>query len=112
REYANGMKIAPDGSFIIAKGGQQGSTLGKQNGTILRISADGKSVELLGRGLRQPFVAVHPQSGLVTASDQQGHYVPATPLHIIREGQFYGFLSSLEPKEQYPALIAEPLTWI
>jgi len=112
REYANGMKIAPDGAFIIAKGGQQGSTLGKQNGTVLRISADGKSTTVLGRGLRQPFIGVHPRTGLVTASDQQGHYVPATPLHIVRDGQFYGFLSNLEPKEKYPAPIADPLTWI
>src|SRR5205823_4481324 len=41
REYANSMKLAPDGSFIIAKGGQQGSTTGKQNGMILRVSPDG-----------------------------------------------------------------------
>ena len=49
---------------------------------------------------------------MVTASDQQGHYVPATPLHIIRDDQYYGFLTDLQPKEQYPAPIAEPLTWI
>ncbi len=112
REFANSMKLAPDGSFIIAKGGQQGTTLGKHNGSVLRVSPDGKSVTALGHGLRQPFLGVHPQTGMVTASDQQGHYVPATPLHIIRDNQYYGFLTGLQPKEQYPAPIAEPLTWI
>ncbi|MDB6033575.1 MAG: hypothetical protein JWM16_3913 [Verrucomicrobiales bacterium] len=112
REYANGMKLAPDGSFIIAKGGQQGSTTGKQNGTILRLSPDGKTVTEIAYGLRQPFLGVNPKTGLITASDQQGHYVPSTPLHIIRDRQFYGFISQLLPKEQYPAPIAEPLTWI
>jgi hypothetical protein len=52
------------------------------------------------------------RTGLVTASDQQGHYIPSTPLHIVRDRQFYGFLSDKLPREVYPAPIAEPLTWI
>ena len=112
REYAQAMKLAPDGSFIIGKGGIQISTLGKHNGSVLRVSADGKSAQVLGWGLRSPYLGVHPKTGLITASDQQGHYVPATPLHIIRDHQFYGFLSNLLPREKYPAPIAEPLTWI
>ena len=112
REFANGMKLAPDGSFIIAKGGQQSSTLGKLNGTVLRVSPDGKDFSVLGWGLRQPFIGVHPTAGLITASDQQGHYVPATPLHIIRDHQYYGFLAPFQPKEQYPAPIADPVVWI
>jgi mono/diheme cytochrome c family protein len=112
REYACGMKLAPDGSFVIAKGGIQMTALGKHNGSVLRVSPDGTTTEVLGWGLRSPFVGVHPVTGLVTASDQQGHYVPTTPLHIIRDRQYYGFLSNLLPKEKYPAPIAEPLTWI
>lgn len=112
REYANSMKLAPDGSFVIAKGGQQGSTLGKDNGSVLRVSPDGKTAAVIGWGLRQSFLGVHPKTGLVTASDQQGHYVPATPLHIIRDRQYYGFLTGLQLKEKYPAPITEPLTWI
>jgi cytochrome c2 len=49
---------------------------------------------------------------MVTASDQQGNYVPATPLHLIRDHRYYGFLTANQPKETYPAAIAEPLTWI
>ena len=51
-----------------------------------------------------------PASSL--ASDQQGHYIPSTPLHVVRDRQFYGFLSDKLPREVYPAPIAEPLTWI
>jgi cytochrome c2 len=79
---------------------------------VLRLAADGRSATVLGYGLRQPQLAVHPQTGLVTASDQQGHYIPSTPLHIVRDRQFYGFLSDILPKEVYPAPIAAPLTWI
>lgn len=112
REFASGIRLAPDGSFIIAKGGQQGTTLGKHNGSVLRISPDGKTATVLGWGLRGPFIGVHPKTGLITASDQQGHYVPATPLHIIADHQYYGYLAGFQKKEEYPASIAEPLTWI
>ncbi|MCC7045051.1 MAG: c-type cytochrome [Acidobacteria bacterium] len=112
REFAMSMRIAPDGAFIIAKGGQVGNTRGRHNGSVLRITPDGSSSAVLGWGLRQPFASVDPETGTVVASDQQGNYVPATPLHIVRDGQYYGFLPDAQPKEQYPAPIADPLAWI
>jgi glucose/arabinose dehydrogenase/cytochrome c2 len=112
REFATGMRVAPDGAFILSKGGQQSSTIGIHNGTVLRVAPDGKTSSVLGWGLRMPFIGVHPVTGLVTASDQQGHYVPTTPLHIIRDRQYYGYLATILPKEKYPAPITDALTWI
>jgi mono/diheme cytochrome c family protein len=112
REFPNSLKLGPNGALYIAKGGQEGTTRGKHNGTVIKVAPDGQSFEVLGYGLRQPFIGVHPQTGLVTASDQQGHYVPSTPLQIIENNQFYGHLPTIAPKEQYPAPIAEPLAWI
>jgi mono/diheme cytochrome c family protein len=106
------MKLGPDGSLYISKGGQEGTTYGKHNGTVIKVAPDGKKFDVIGYGLRQPFIGVHPQTGLVTASDQQGHYVPSTPLHIIKDHQFYGHLPTIAPKEQYPEAIADPLTWV
>jgi cytochrome c2 len=112
REFPNTLRLAPGGEFVIAKGNQQATTIGKHNGTILRISADGRRFRLLGYGFRQPNLGVNIRTGFVTASDQQGHYVPSTPLHIVGDAQFYGFLSDKLPREVYPAPIADPLTWI
>jgi mono/diheme cytochrome c family protein len=112
REFPSTLRLAPGGEFVIAKGGQEATTIGKHNGSVLRISADGRSATVLGYGFRQPNIAVNIRTGLVTASDQQGHYIPTTPLHIVRDRQFYGFLSDKLPREVYPAPIAEPLTWI
>ena len=112
REFPNSMKLGPDGSLYISKGGQQGTTLGKDNGKVLRIAPDGKSYAAVAWGLRQPFIGVNEKTGLVTASDQQGNYVPSTPLHIIRDNQYYGFLTEQTPREVYPAPIADPLTWL
>lgn len=112
REFPSTLRLGPRGEFVIAKGGQEATTIGKHNGSVLRISADGATATRLGYGLRQPNLSVHPRTGLVISSDQQGHYVPSTPLHIIQDDQFYGFLSDKLPKGRYPAPIAEPLTWI
>ena len=112
REFPSSMKLAPDGSLVISKGGQQSTTMGKHNGTVLRVSRDGRSVEVLGWGFRGPFIGVNPRTGLVTASDQEGNYVPTTPLYIVSGGEYHGFLSQLLPKEKFPAPIAEPLVWI
>ena len=113
REFPNTIRLAPGGAFVIAKGGQEATTIGKHNGSVLRVSADGREATVLGYGLRQPNLGVNVRTGLVTASDQQGHYMPSTPLHIIRDRQFYGFISTTLPPETYPSTpIADPLTWI
>ena len=112
REFPSTLRLGPNGEFVIAKGGQEATTIGKHNGSVLRLSADGRTATRLGYGLRQPNISVHPTTGLVVSSDQQGNYVPSTPLHIIQDDQFYGFLSDKLPKEKYPAPIAAPLTWI
>ena len=112
REFPSTVRLAPGGEFVIAKGGQEATTIGKHNGSVLHISADGRTATVLGYGFRQPQIGVNVRTGLVTASDQQGHYIPTTPLHIVRDRQFYGFLSDKLPREVYPAPIADPLTWI
>ena len=112
REFPSMIRLAPGGEFVIAKGGQEAATFGKHNGSVLRISADGRRATVLGYGFRQPNIGVNIRTGLVTASDQQGNYIPSTPLHIVRDAQFYGFLSDKKPREVYPAPIADPMTWI
>jgi glucose/arabinose dehydrogenase/cytochrome c551/c552 len=112
REFPNSMKLGPMGELYISKGGQEGATRGKHNGTVIKVAADGKSFEVIGYGLRQPFIGVNEQTGQVTASDQQGHYVPSTPLQIIRDHRFYGHLPTIAEPEKYPESITEPLTWI
>jgi glucose/arabinose dehydrogenase/mono/diheme cytochrome c family protein len=112
REFPSQIRLAPGGEFVIAKGGQQATTLGKHNGSVLRISADGRRATLLGHGFRQPNIGVNPRTGLVTSSDQQGQYIPSTPLHIVRDDQFYGYLAEFLPREKYPEPIADPVTWI
>lgn len=80
-----------DGSFLIAKGGQQVDALSPHSGRALRIAADGRAVDYYAYGFRNAYLARHPSRSLVTASDQQGNWVPATPLIVVEEGEFYGY---------------------
>ena len=112
REFPSQIRLGPKGEFVIAKGGQQATYEGRHNGSVLRISADGRQATVLGYGFRQPNIGVNPRTGLVTSSDQQGQYIPSTPLHVVGGRQFYGFLGPFRPREEYPAPPAEPLTWI
>ena len=62
----------------------------KELGIAISDFALAISVQQVAWGLRQPFLGINEKTGLVTASDQQGNYVPSTPLHIIRDNQYYG----------------------
>ena len=112
REFPSTIRNAPNGEFVIAKGGQQ-KTYGKHNGSVLRISKNGRKATVLGYGFRQPAVGVNIRAGLVTSGDQEGQYIPSTPLHEVRDGQFYGYIDDgIHGREKYPAPIAAPMTWM
>ncbi|TDE10508.1 DUF6797 domain-containing protein [Dyadobacter psychrotolerans] len=123
REWAGDMVYGPDGCFYIAKGGSQSNGPGvtaqvakgfragsQHNGTIMKISADGRDYEMIATGLRGPYLGMHPQKGTITASDQQGNFVPSTPIYLINKGDYYGVPATAHRNDNPP--IAPPLTWI
>lgn len=113
REFANDIVAKPGGGFYLAKGGQQGTTLGIANGTVVEVSPDGQKYEIVSTGLRMPYIGVDPETGIVTASDQQGNWKPATPVRIVRKGEYYGFQPSrFKDKAVHPQPTVEPQVWI
>ncbi|MGJ8723485.1 MAG: c-type cytochrome [Roseibacillus sp.] len=115
RDYATSLAIREDGSFLIAKGGlfepeKKGieNELSEHRGTILHITPDGKKATVLADGLRLPYVGLR-KDGTIFASDQQGHYIPSSPLHLITTNRpFLGFEpTNFERRE--PA--TPPLLW-
>ncbi len=116
RDYAMSMVAEPSGSFVVAKGGilRSGQKHGEHSphrGTILRVSSE-HGTQVLADGLRIPYVG-RREDGALFASDQQGHWVPSSPLYRIgKSAPSFGFeptrhrQSGNEPK---PA--AEPEFW-
>lgn len=113
REFAMDMVAAKGGGFYLAKGGQVGSTRGIVNGTIVKVSPDGRDYEIIATGLRQPYIGYDPETGILTSSDQQGNWKPATPIYQIEKGKYYGFQpAKLKDKAVHPASIDPPEVWI
>lgn len=123
REWAADLVLGPDDCFYIAKGGALNNGPGitpfvvkgfragsKLSGTVVKIAQDGRSYEVMATGLRGPFLGMHPQTGVLTASDQQGNFVPSTPIYLIRKGDYYG-VPATKHRDDNPE-IAPPLTWI
>ena len=111
RDFAQSMDIASDESIFITKGGQQNDLPSKHSGRVLKISPDRKNVEVFASGLRNAYLTIRPGTDEIYASDQQGHWVPATPIHRIVRGGYYGFKPAAPWGVPEPP-ITPPLCWI
>jgi mono/diheme cytochrome c family protein len=124
REWASDMVQAPDGSFYVAKFGAldlgpeasspkrlMGFRAGSpHDGSILKISPDGRSMETYATGFRGPYLGINPKTGQVSASDQQGNYMPSTPVMLVNKGDYYGVPATAH-RDPLPAA-TPPLLWL
>ena len=123
REWAADLVLGPDDCFYIAKGGAlnngpgltpfaaKGFRTGSiHSGSILKISQDGTKAEVVATGFRGPYIGMHPKTGVLTSSDQQGNFVPSTPLYLVKKGEYYGVPPTLHRKDN--PKVSPPLTWI
>ncbi|MEM9701079.1 MAG: hypothetical protein AAF907_01390, partial [Planctomycetota bacterium] len=86
--YAMGLETDADGNFYFLKSGSENT---RQGGCLVQIAADGSAMNVVATGFRHPNgIGVCPSddpfAGSVTAADNEGNWVPATPLHLIDAG--------------------------
>ena len=110
RDFAHSLSVDHKGHFYFSKGGQQNDYPSKHSGRILKID-DGKKVKVFASGLRNTYLTTRPGTDEIYASDQQGHWIPATPIHRIMEGGYYGFQPAAPWNVPEPK-ITPPLCWI
>ena len=127
REYALDMVKKPGGGFYVSQGGaldngpktapaiMRGFRAGsRHSGSVLEVSPDGRSIRYVATGFREPYLGIHPQTGLLTASDQQGNFVPSSPIYVVEEGGYYGVPATAHldvPTDELPENKA-PLVWM
>ncbi|MDA7933300.1 cytochrome c [Akkermansiaceae bacterium] len=109
RDFAHSLSITDDGTMFICKGGQQNDFPSKHSGRLLKIKDD--KVSVFATGLRNAYVSLRPGTDELYASDQQGHWVPATPIHRIVKGGYYGFQPAAPWGVPEPE-VTPPLCWI
>jgi mono/diheme cytochrome c family protein/glucose/arabinose dehydrogenase len=123
REYPLGMSTKPGGGFYVSIGGalDNGPKTSPQtmpgfragsphSGTVQEISADGRSIRTVATGLREPNIGVNPRTGRIASSDQQGNFVPSTPVYLLRDGGYYGVIPTAHRDSPPPAI--PPVAWI
>jgi mono/diheme cytochrome c family protein len=113
RSFPLDMDLGPDGSTYVTQGGivdqsgiKSGGTGTIHTGAVVKISPDGRTSHTFASAAREPFVTVHPVTGVVTGTDQQGHYIPTSVAYLIRDGDTFGFL------QEHPEKLTPPLVWI
>jgi len=85
------MKAGPvnGGGQGFGRGGGNG-TITAHAGTMLKISKDGKKLEVFATGFRAPNGMCIGPNDEITSSDNEGTWVPSTPIYWIKKGGFYG----------------------
>ncbi len=91
RSFPHSIVAMPDDSFLISVGGQQGSHRTPHAGRVIQLSPTGEFQRIFADGLRNGFVSRLGDTDRLVASDQQGQWVPATPMHHIQADKFYGY---------------------
>jgi mono/diheme cytochrome c family protein len=123
REYPLGLAAKPGGGFYVSIGGalDNGPKTSPQiapgfragsihSGTVQEISADGRSIRAFATGLREPNIGIEPRTGVLASSDQQGNFVPSTPVYLLHDGGYYGVVPTAHRPN--PPEVSPPLVWI
>ncbi len=100
-----------EGNFYFAKAARHALPAKvKHHGVIFKMDSEGRNLEVVCTGFRVPNgVAVGP-GGLITTSDQEGHWIPSTRLNLCSPGSFHGYMwgGSIPDRDGYD----DPITWL
>ncbi len=107
-EFATGLGTDPAGNFYFVKGHGANN---RHAGTLLKVPANGANMEVVATGFRWPNGSSVGPQGELTVADQQGTWVPASRIDLVKPGGFYGFMNA-HHRETPPTTYDGPLCWI
>lgn len=113
-EFAMGLQADAAGNLYYAKSARHARTpLVPQHGTLLKVSADGRSTQILANGFRAANGVCLNPDGTFIVTDQEGHWMPMNRINWVTPGNFYGNMWSYgAPADASDAAMAPPLCWI
>jgi len=115
-EFAMGLQADKQGNLYYAKSARHNrNALVPQHGTLLKVSADGVTTEILATGFRAANgVCLNPDGSFVV-TDQEGYWTPMNRVNWIEPGKvrFFGNMWGYgAPANSADSAMEQPLTWV
>ncbi|WP_332367571.1 hypothetical protein [Spirosoma telluris] len=114
-EFAMGLQADKEGNLYYAKSGRHArEALIPQHGTLLKVSKDGATTQIIATGFRAANgVCINPDGSFIV-TDQQGYWNPMNRVNWIDgKGKFYGNMWGYNPpKDSTKVAMEQPLVWI
>ena len=113
-EFAMGLEADAAGNLYYAKSARHAlPAVVPHHGTLLRVSRDGRTTEIVANGFRAANgVCVEPD-GTFFVTDQEGHWNPKNRINHVRPGGFYGnmfgYHDVTDPADE---AMDPPMAWI
>jgi hypothetical protein len=90
-EFCLDLQTDSKGNFYYFKGSPWTPTItSPHQGTLLQVTKDGSRLEVFATGFRAPNGSAISPHDEITVSDNQGHWMPASKLNLVKKGGFYG----------------------
>ncbi len=84
-----------------------------QHGTLLKVSRDGATTEILATGFRAANGVCLNPDGTFFVTDQEGFWTPKNRINLVERGGFYGNMFGFtEQTDTSDAAMKQPLAWI
>ena len=113
-EFAMGLQTDEEGNFYYAKSARHAKTaVVPHHGTLLKVSPDGSTTEILAVGFRAANgVCLNPDGSFIV-TDQEGHWNPKNRINYVRKGGFYGNMMGYHSVvDERDEAMEQPLCWI
>jgi glucose/arabinose dehydrogenase len=104
------------GNLYYAKGGHNSPHGLPLHSAICKVAKDGHATDIIATGLRQPNGLGMGPNDELTFSDNEGHWIPASKISLVKPGNWYGYVGDPAVNKgktiDHPAEFAQPLCWI
>ncbi|QEG42282.1 DUF6797 domain-containing protein [Roseimaritima ulvae] len=113
-EFAMGLQADAEGNLYYAKSARHAlPAVVPHHGTLLKVSADGASTEILATGFRAANGVCLNPDGTFYVTDQEGHWNPKNRINWVRPGGFYGNMYGYhDVTDSSDEAMQPPLCWI
>ena len=117
-EFVMGLQTDAEGNFYYAKSARHAKkALVPHHGTLIRVSKDGKTSEILANGFRAANGVCLNPDGSFFVTDQEGHWTPKNRINRVvpnaKAPKFYGnYMGYHNVASSADSEMEEPLVWL